>query len=146
MKQRAVIVSAVFVVVVPLCIGMAWVLGFIPIGPEPALTDRTPVYEQTTATDRETLSFCLSKDYSGHLSLHRAHASQPLHTRLRNRSLHLIVDISDQGRHGSVVRVFKLNEAPLALSHTRAIQSCIPENGLPAAADPRNRAFYSGGD
>jgi hypothetical protein len=146
MKPKAVIIGMLVVVVAPLCIGLAWVLGFIPIGPEPALTDRTPVYEQTTATDRETLSFCLSKDYSGRLSLHGAPAPQSLHTRLRNRSLRLIVDISDQGRHGSVVRVFKLNDAPLALSHARAIQSCIPENGLPAAADPRNRAFYSGGD
>lgn len=147
LKPRAVILGAFLVVVLPLWIGLAWALGLIRVGEEPVMT-RRPVFEQTTARSSDALSFCLAKDYAGRLSLSRANSPRqpPQTVRLRNRTLHLVVDVSPNGVSGSIVRVFKLNDASFAHVHQLAIQSCIPENGFPAAADPRNRDFYSGGN
>ncbi len=145
-KQRAIIVSVILAVFVPLWIGFAWMAGLIRIGAEPAIRSQAPVFEQASARDPGELNFCLGKDYSGRLTLHRANSPpEPAQTtRFRNRLQHMIVDVSAQVPNGSVVRVFKLNDRPLSRIHRLAIQSCIPENGLPVAGDPRNREFYSG--
>lgn len=148
LKPKVVIVAVFLVVVLPLWIAFAWTLGLIRIGTEPVIVGVAPVFEQSTARDRDELSFCLGKNYSGRLTLIGTNSppQPPQTTRFRNRASHMVVDVSAQSPSGSVVRVFKLNGAPLAPVHRLAIQSCIPENGFPAAGDPRNRELYSGGE
>lgn len=148
MKPRSVIIGVVLAVFLPLWIGFAWTTGLIRIGAEPEITGQIPAFEQMTVRDPDALSFCFGKDYTGLLPLNRANSppQPPQTTRFRNRLLHLVVDISAQSSNGSVVRVFKLNDTPLSPVHQRAIQSCIPENGLPVAGDPRSHEFYSSGE
>lgn len=147
LNPKAVIVGVVVVVVLPLWIAAAWVAGLIPIGAEPSTTGRAAVFEQTSARGLDQLRVCLQQNYSGWLTLTSARSppGKPQTTRLHNRVLHMVVEISPEDAGGSIVRVFKLNSAPLSQVHVRAIQSCIPENGFPPAADPRNREFYSDG-
>jgi len=58
----------------------------------------------------------------------------------------MFVDVEPYDSGGSVVRVYKLKDRPLADIHRLAIQSCIPENRLPNPSDPRNYQLYTGGE
>jgi hypothetical protein len=148
MKPTTAVILVFLGAVLPLWLFAIWSAGFIRFGAEPAITERAPAFEQATARDRDTLSYCLLKNYSNRLNLISADPPpQPTNTeRLRNRALHMVVDVSLHGANGSIVRVYKINGKPLAPMHRLAIESCIPEFGHPAAGDPRNREYYSGAD
>jgi hypothetical protein len=140
MSQRAILSIAFLLVALPVWFGFAWAIGLLRFGHERAI-ERAPVFEQATALDAEDLHRCLMRDYSGGLTLHPADSSAPQTSRLRNHSGRIVVDIDARG-DGAVVRVYRLDSAPLPRSQLLAVQSCIPENGLPNPIDPANRDFY----
>lgn len=148
MKPTTAVILVFLGAVLPLWLFAIWSAGFIRFGDEPATTDRAPVFEQATTRDRNELSRCLRKNYSNRLSLINANLppQPPQTTRLRNRALHMVIDVSSTGANGAVVRVYKLNGSALAPIHRLANESFIPEFGHPAAGDPRKREYYSSGD
>jgi hypothetical protein len=143
LKPRTVIVGVFIGLILPLWFFAAWAVGLIPIGRELPMTNETPVMAEITRASPDQLVRCLAKDHSGRLSLVRAGSPhRPERTRrLRNRSLHLIVDVSPRGT-GSEVRVYKLSNSPLDMAHRIAIQTCVPEYALPHPGDPRNSNYY----
>jgi len=141
MKPKAVIVGVFVALVLPLWLFFAWAFGLIPIGAEPPLDREEPTLVEQTQRSAESLSRCLSENYSGWLPLTHTASLPPNTARLRSRTAHVVVDVAPQSG-GSELRVYKTNGSPLSRRHVIAIQTCIPEYGLPAASDPRNDAFY----
>jgi hypothetical protein len=145
LKPRAVVTGVFVALVLPLWFFFAWALGLIPIGEERSLDREEPTLVEQTERSAESLGPCLSENYSGWLALTRTSSPyRPPNTRrLRNRASHIVVDVTPQGA-GSVLRVYKTKGSPLSRRHVIALQTCIPEYGLPAVSDPRNDAFYQG--
>jgi hypothetical protein len=141
------VIIALLLLVVATFVGVLWVAGFIRIGAE-SVNSAKLVFEQLTARDVEAVGSCLAKDYSGGLTLTGANSPSQSSgiRRLRNRALHIVIDVSPNAMGGSVVRVFKRDGSSLSRAQRLAIESCIPENGLPPAGDPRNQEFYVRGE
>ena len=143
LKPKAVIIGVFVCLVLPVWLFFAWALGLVPIGEERPLDGKTPTLVEQTQRDAESLSRCLWKDHSGWLPL--TYAASPYRPpnarRLRNRMLQIVIDVVPRGA-GSELRVYKENDVALDRAHVIALQTCIPEYGLPAAGDPRNDAFY----
>ena len=141
MSQRAVLAIAFFVVALPLWFGFAWVIGLMRFGTE-SVIEGPPAFEQPTELGAEEVRSCLLRDYSNALTLTLASSPTPQTSRLRNRPARIVVDISAL-HGGAIVRVYRLDGAPLHRSQVLAVQSCIPEIALSHPSDPRNRDFYS---
>lgn len=143
LQPRTVIIGVFVGIVLPLWVFFAWALGLVQIGEEKPLDNETPVMIEATRRPAEDLARCLWKNHSQWLPLTYARSPyRPANTRrLRSRPSHVVIDVVP--RHaGSELRVYKLDGSPLARAHVIAVQACIPEYGLPAAADPRNDDFY----
>lgn len=106
---------------------------------EPAL------FELETSLEPNELEACLSRNYSGLMNLQSADSPPGSKAiRLRNSAAHVVVEISRRYGGGSVMEVYVEEGHEFSRQRVLALQSCIPELGLPAAADPRNRDFYRG--
>jgi len=136
LEPRRVIIGVFLVLLLPLWIFFGWATGFIQIGAEQKIRGHTPELELPSRRARDVLRLCLLKNHSGRLSLvsTKSPIGAPQTVRLRNRALHIVIDISSDRERGSIVRVYKFGDASLSPVHRLAIESCISSSAPPGVS------------